>query len=81
MKLPKPECEVGYTDKQLREILGDRYETFKTWMAGQTMAVCNGKEWNPEEEKYEVACGGVAHGVIVYSWDLDRFLAGKKIID
>lgn len=63
MQLPKPECEYGYPDNQVREIMGGRLERFNQWMEHQTKTLC------PE------------HGVVVYPWDVERFLKGWPIID
>lgn len=81
MSIQKPACRYGYTDEQLKEILGDRYEEFQTWMAGQTGTICEGREWDEVEKSYHLSCDGVAHGLITYYWDLDRFLEGKPVVD
>jgi len=79
-KLPKPECSLGYTDFQLDEILGDRRREFSRWMRGQTVAVCDGREYDHANKVYvETGCG--PHGVATYAWDLERFLDGRPIID
>ncbi len=78
-KLPKPECSLGYTDDQLDQILGQRRQEFNKWMSGQTVALCDGRE-------YDYATGGYiptgkAHGSATYPQDLQRFLDGRPIID
>lgn len=79
-ELPKPECGLGYTDSQLKTILGSRYEEFMLWMRGQTVAICGGRFYDHEISEYRnTGCG--PHGVVVYSWDLERFLLGLPIID
>lgn len=50
-------------------------------MNGQTMMLCDGRRYNHDAREYEVACGGVAHGVVVYPWDVERFLAGLPVVD
>lgn len=72
--IPTPECEGGYTRQQVEEIMGDRLAKFDKWMYGQTCMLCEGRKWNYNAQKYEPSCGGVAHGGIVYEWDLKRFL-------
>lgn len=72
--IPEPECESGYTPAQVEEIMGDRLEEFNKWMYGQTGSICEGRKYNHGTKEYETACGGIAHGMIVYSWDLKRFL-------
>ena len=67
--MPKPECEQGYPDAQVRAIMGDRYNEFMRWMTGQTMAICDGSYYDHSSH------------VIVYSWDAQRFLEGRPIID
>lgn len=68
--LPAPACSLGYTKKQVGEILPGRLEeAFWQWMRGQTMAICEGRD-------------GVAHGSpIVYPHDLQRFLAHLPTTD
>lgn len=79
--LPEPECRLGYTYDQLVDILGDRIVEFSRWMRGQTMVICDGLKYNHDTREYEKACGGVVHGVVVYPWDLKRFLDGRPIVD
>lgn len=79
--LPAPECEGGYTYRQRAEILGDRLDEFGNWMRGQTMMLCAGRRYSYGAGDYVPACNGVAHGVVVYPWDLQRFLDGGPIID
>lgn len=84
MLLPKPECEGGYPYAQTTKILQEHGRTrveFDYWMRGQTIGVCEGRKYNHDTKEYEVSCGGVAHGGIVYRWDMERFLARKPIID
>lgn len=81
VSLPDPECEAGYTYGQIRAILGGRTEDFYRWMSGQTMSMCTGRRYNHETHQTEDACGGVAHGPIVYTWDLERYIQGLPIID
>lgn len=78
--LPKPDCEYGYTDTQLDDILGDRRPEFNRWMRGQTVAVCDGRRWIPETRVY-VASGCGPHGAATYGSDLRRFLAGGPVLD
>lgn len=79
---PKPECELGYTDVQVRVILGDRYDEFLRWMRrGQTVGYCSGMKWNPETEEYVPACAGVVHGGVFYPHDVARFLDGLPVVD
>ncbi len=80
-KLPTPDCESGYTKAQLDQILRNRRMEFTTWMGGQTQSLCEGRKYNHETKEYEEACNGVAHGPVVYPWDLKRFLDGLPIID
>lgn len=80
--LPEPECEGGYTYRQIVEILGAWTDDFGDFMYGQTMMICEGQKYNHDTQEYEEACGGVAHGMpIVYPWDLERYLDGRPIID
>jgi len=74
MNLPKPECRWGYTNSQINEILGDRVDDFTKWMTGQTMSICEGKAYNHKNKEYVEVCNGIHHGVVVFPWDLERFL-------
>ena len=66
----KPWCKFGYTQEQLKEIMGKGYDGFREWMSGQTQAICDGK-W---------PCS-VGHGTITYEWDLDQYLKGGRPLD
>jgi hypothetical protein len=84
LELPKPECESGYPQWQVEEILakfGRSQDEFGKWVYGQTMSLCQGQSYNYNTRSYDEKCGGVAHGGIVYPWDLERFLQRKRIID
>ena len=81
MILPPPECVSGYTRAQIEEILGDRTAEFWAWMRGQTMTLCEGRKYDHGTKSYVVACNGIAHGPVVYRWDLERFIDGRPIID
>lgn len=72
----KPECRGGYTYRQVQEIVGDREDDFWHWMRGQTMMVCGGPD-DGGNKKCEVAHGAP----IVYSWDMERYLAGRPVLD
>lgn len=80
MVLPKPECKYGYNRIELEKILKDRFEEFSKWMNGQTMMTCDGRRWDSSTGGYIEDCPK-PHGSIVYPWDLERFLAGKPVID
>jgi hypothetical protein len=78
--LPAPDCRLGYTDSQVSAIVGAHLKEFNFWMAGQTMSICEGRRYNFDREKYEPdGCG--PHGVVIYPWDLERFLDGRPIVD
>ena len=56
------------------------FAAFLEWMTGQTMATCDGREFNHDTGTYEPSnCG--PHGTVVYSRDLRRFLAGLPVDD
>lgn len=82
--VPSPDCEGGYTIEQVETIMGVRADEFRHWMRGQTMMLCEGRSYSHETKEYYESCGGVAHGPVVYRWDLERFLGivpGKEIWD
>ena len=68
--MEKPECRGGYTDEQVRRIMGPRYDEFQKWMYGQTFMICQG----------EAGCDR-AHGSITYVTDIRTFLAGRAPLD
>jgi hypothetical protein len=76
----QPECELGYTTEQLKEIIDNMLE-FDRWMNGQTRAICEGRKYNHDTREWEVACDGVAHGLVTYQSDVERYLAGAEVID
>lgn len=76
----KPRCRYGYTEEQVRTIMGDRMEAFNKWFYGQTGTICEGREYSHELEKY-VPTGCGPHGYVVYPWDVERFLGGKVPLD
>ena len=41
-------CPQGMTDDDLRFLFGDEtsYRMFKAWMTGQTMSICDGKQYH-----------------------------------
>lgn len=79
--MPEPKCRLGYTRSQIEELTGDQRDEFYEYMNGQTMAICEGRQWNPTLNQYEDACEGIPHGIIVYPWDAERFLLGLPVID
>lgn len=80
-ELPAPECTGGYTDDQLRDLLGDRYAEFRRWMYGQTQMVCDGQRFNHDTGRYEPSSCGSPHGIVTYSCDVRAFLDGRAPLD
>lgn len=81
-------CESGMTDEDLAAVIpADELPRFWQWMNGQTFAICEGRRYHhmPDDPTkddyatgegfYEEKCGGVAHGRVVYPWDVARFLS------
>jgi hypothetical protein len=82
--LIKQSCPQGLTGDDLAELFGDgeRLREFNHWMRGQTMSVCDGREYNYAEKRYQpTKCAGHPHGVVAYPWDVERFLLGLPVID
>lgn len=77
---PEPECSGGYTDEQIREIMGDRYDEFNKWMSGQTMMLCTGERYNYNTKEYERDCD-TPHGPVTYSHDAKRFFNKIQVWD
>lgn len=79
-RLPKPKCQYGYTTGQISKIMGDRLEEFNKWMRGQTQAVCDGRAYDFEAQKYRMSgCG--PHHTITYETDVRQFLSGGPVLD
>jgi hypothetical protein len=88
-------CPQGLTESDLDVILGERLPEFMYWMRGQTVSACDGREYNHGHKSYfTTSCSGMmpgmplgrdevpgGHGMVVYPWDLERFLAGLPVID
>lgn len=68
-----PTCKSGYTRADLRKMFGHNLPDFDQWMNGQTQSICEGKSYNHGTKEYEESCGGVAHGVVAYAWDVAKF--------
>lgn len=77
LPLPPPDCEGAYTEYQVVKIFGDLLPEFHRWMVGQTMPICNGRRWDPFNQKYQQACGGISHGPCYYDCDVVEFAEGK----
>lgn len=68
-------CPYGYTDAELRVVLGDRYEKFLEWNYGSTMLFCEGREYDHEKKEYvPSSCARNPHGVVTFFVDVSRFL-------
>jgi hypothetical protein len=80
ISLPEPACKYGYTRQQVADILNDEGDVFAYWMRGQTVALCDGREYDHDRREYVPGCP-VPHGVVTYPHDLARFLAGGAIDD
>lgn len=77
---PEPDCDLGYSFDLLEETLGaERFADLMDWMQGQTMAICDGRRYDHDTQEYYETLH--AHGPVVYTWDVMRFLAGGPILD
>lgn len=78
--LPEPDCDRGYSVDLLKETLGeDRFSALMDWMYGQTMMLCDGRRYDHEAKAYYET--HAAHGPVVYTWDVQRFMDGRPVID
>lgn len=79
--LPISVCRFGYPRDQVRAVVGDaQVDAFGKWMRGQTGAICDGQQYNYDLKVYEsTGCG--PHGMVVYKWDVERFLRGLSALD
>lgn len=73
-------CDIGFTASDLESLLTeDQLADLHQWLWGQTQGICEGRKYVHETGTYEEACGGVAHGVATYPWDVERFMASRGI--
>lgn len=77
---PEPNCTYGYSFDLLEETLGaETFESLMDWMHGQTLMLCDGRRYDHETESYTETHD--AHGPVVYTGDVRRFLNGGWIYD
>lgn len=77
---PEPDCTHGYSHALLKENLGvEGFSDLMTWMYGQTMMLCDGRRYDHETKEYVKTHD--AHGPVVYTGDVRRFLNGGWIYD
>lgn len=77
---PEPDCTHGYSFDLLEETLGAaRFAELMDWMRGQTMMLCDGRRYDHDTQEYYETHD--AHGPVVYTWDIQRFLRGGPILD
>jgi hypothetical protein len=81
IELPAPICKYGYTARQVADIMGPRMQEFGRWMHGQTMSLCEAREYNYTTKQYEPNGCKEPHGSIVYESDVRHFLAGGRPLD
>lgn len=80
--IPSPDCEGGYSIPRLETFLDpEQLKELWAWMDGQTYMLCEGRAYNHDTREYEEACGGVAHGPVIYPSDVHRFLHKLPIVD
>lgn len=81
MLMPAPECELGYPEAQLKEIFSeDQFKMFLSLMRGQTFGFCDGSYYDHQEQR-SISTGCGPHKFVYYSWDVERFLDNKPVID
>lgn len=83
MGLKDSTCPSGYNHEDLVGILGEEgLLDFWTWMTGQTVSLCDGREYNHETREYRAtACADAPHGLVVYRSDLERYVRKLPVID
>lgn len=71
-------CPIGYTVQDVESLepgLG-------RWMRGQTVTECTGRRFNHDTHQYEPdACAEHPHGIVLFPWDVERYLRGLPVID
>jgi len=77
---PEADCNGGYSFALLEATLGEeRFAELTDFMNGQTMTLCEGRRYDHETESYTET--HEAHGPVVYTWDVERFMRGGPILD
>lgn len=66
-ELPEPECGVGFSERQIVEIIGERQAEFQRYMLMKTYARCNGSAPCVE-----------AHGSVYYPSDVYWFFRHRR---
>lgn len=77
-------CPMGYTIEDLKRRFPttEEFDDFQTWMVGQTGAICNGQRYDYDRHEYvKDECFDNPHGIVVYWWDVNRYLMGLPVID
>lgn len=75
--LVPPACPLGYTREQVEQITAEGFADFTYWMRGQTGAICDGRRYDHDKREYEpTGCAEAPHGMVVYAWDLARWIRG-----
>lgn len=69
----EPECRLGYSERQLRELLGGRYEAFEKYMDMKAHPRCTGAQDVVPSIGPERSCA-TAHGNVFYVHDVLRFV-------
>jgi hypothetical protein len=80
--LPDPDCTMGYTMKQVKEMFGViGFEMLLRFMDGQTMSHCSCKRYDHESNQYvDSSCRHEA-STIFYTDDIRRFANRLPVVD
>lgn len=83
MVLPEPECPLGYPVTQLQEVLDEQqFQRLMLWMSGQSGLLCQGTRYNHDLRRHEpTECAQHPHGMVVFAWDVRRWVSAGPIID
>lgn len=77
LTLPPSLCPLGYPIEQLEAHLSAmQMAQLHSWMTGQTGAICDGTQKDPDPR-----CVDNWHGLVYYAWDVERWIAGLPILD
>jgi len=82
--LPQPSCPLGYTLDDLMVIfpLAEELDKFFSWMRGQTGGICEGRRYDYEiKQSISEECASTPHGMVIYKWDVQRYIDGGPIVD
>lgn len=69
-----PYCKKGYCVGQVKKIVGEsKLQEFWEWF-GDSWLECECRLCHIETEEFDQCCGGISHGLVVPTEDVETFL-------